>query len=277
MLQGRDRQFQSTPPARGATVCVIRVPPQTQISIHAPREGGDSAAGWWQDGPQTFQSTPPARGATCTWRTAPADRPYFNPRPPRGGRRTKVTGYNVFTTISIHAPREGGDRLQCFFRLLAGISIHAPREGGDVQCIQPLSALLKISIHAPREGGDLLQRLSARNCQIISIHAPREGGDTVQNRLSYGTERFQSTPPARGATPALPVTGALEFYFNPRPPRGGRLHIVASQVKEELFQSTPPARGATTIYYAYAVVAGISIHAPREGGDFPKPSILIKS
>ena len=52
----------------------------------------------------------------------------------------------------------------------------------------------------PREGGDLLQRLSARNCQIISIHAPREGGDTVQNRLSYGTERFQSTPPARGAT-----------------------------------------------------------------------------
>ena len=29
----------------------------------------------------------------------------------------------------------------------------------------------------------------------------------------------------------------------------------------------PREGGDPTIYYAYAVVAGISIHAPREGGD----------
>ena len=34
--------------------------------------------------------------------------------------------------ISIHAPREGGDRIRRYvFEALAAISIHAPREGGD--------------------------------------------------------------------------------------------------------------------------------------------------
>ena len=56
------------------------------ISIHAPREGGDSSAN---------------RCRSC-WI-------HFNPRPPRGGRRLffhDLTGHEM---ISIHAPREGGD------------------------------------------------------------------------------------------------------------------------------------------------------------------------
>ena len=34
-----------------------------------------------------------------------------------------------------------------------------------------------------------------------------------------------------------------------------------------IFQSTPPARGATEAYAGRAESGGISIHAPREGGD----------
>ena len=33
--------FQSTPPARGATACVGNLQKSFKISIHAPREGGD--------------------------------------------------------------------------------------------------------------------------------------------------------------------------------------------------------------------------------------------
>ena len=33
--------FQSTPPARGATALMETQPEYVQISIHAPREGGD--------------------------------------------------------------------------------------------------------------------------------------------------------------------------------------------------------------------------------------------
>ena len=57
---------------------------------------------------------------------------YFNPRPPRGGRRYRKRGWHVYTTISIHAPREGGDKtIYQTGGQLYGISIHAPREGGD--------------------------------------------------------------------------------------------------------------------------------------------------
>ena len=62
--------------------------PPTVISIHAPREGGDSKA------------LQPA-----------AIHFYFNPRPPRGGRHIGVARSFLTGQISIHAPREGGDPL----------------------------------------------------------------------------------------------------------------------------------------------------------------------
>ena len=57
-----------------------------EISIHAPREGGDHTGGRYDNSQQRFQSTPPARGATMRC-AAPHRR----------------------MVISIHAPREGGD------------------------------------------------------------------------------------------------------------------------------------------------------------------------
>ena len=79
------------------------------ISIHAPREGGDVRL-WllclllW-----AFQSTPPARGATLIGCIIGQLSSYFNPRPPRGGRRDVTSKEEKEKLISIHAPREGGD------------------------------------------------------------------------------------------------------------------------------------------------------------------------
>ena len=123
----------------------------------------------------------------------------------------------------------------------------------------------------------------------ISIHAPREGGDLGLVRKAESMRRFQSTPPARGATWTARPTTTLICYFNPRPPRGGRLYKLAGfntqkdfnprpprggrRVYHNLapltpgFQSTPPARGATEDWTDSAHSEGISIHAPREGGD----------
>ena len=103
---------------------------------------------------------------------------------------------------------------------------------------------LGISIHAPREGGDMFLRRGSRHF-LISIHAPREGGDLTVKRIGKIKIRFQSTPPARGATLSsrnqymaqiisihAPREGGdgvfygrfayQSGYFNPRPPRGGR-------------------------------------------------------
>ena len=57
-------------------------------------------------------------------------------------------------------------------------------------------------------------------------------------------EVFQSTPPARGAT-WFKFHVYNKQHFNPRPPRGGRRMLIA----------------------AFQMMADISIHAPREGGD----------
>ena len=43
-----------------------------------------------------------------------------------------VGGQSLLASISIHAPREGGDNYILYDPRLADISIHAPREGGDV-------------------------------------------------------------------------------------------------------------------------------------------------
>ena len=102
--------FQSTPPARGATIAHSLILPSLSdfnprpprggrpvdggvqvvlesISIHAPREGGDLFCVGSTMPPYLFQSTPPARGATRMHASSPCSRSYFNPRPPRGGRR----------------------------------------------------------------------------------------------------------------------------------------------------------------------------------------------
>ena len=61
---------------------------------------------------------------------------------------------------------------------------------------------MTISIHAPREGGDDYGVTFTHYSDMISIHAPREGGDALPDVLTTST-----------------------LHFNPRPPRGGRLHV----------------------------------------------------
>ena len=110
------REFQSTPPARGATIPYYKKKSRILISIHAPREGGDSNA--------------------MLHRAIMSD---FNPRPPRGGRRNSLSTLGGKTIISIHAPREGGDGDKILALTGDIISIHAPREGGDFALSLPWS------------------------------------------------------------------------------------------------------------------------------------------
>ena len=78
---------------------------------------------------------------------------------------------------------------------------------------------------------------------------------------------FNPRPPRGGRRLLQPLQGELYGHFNPRPPRGGRLQIFTRLPFTLKFQSTPPARGATTPARNFGRRPGISIHAPREGGD----------
>ena len=197
-----------------------------------------------------FQSTPPARGATSRCVILAWCCSYFNPRPPRGGR-PRIHFFHVKQLDFNPRPPRGGRRNKIFDKIKnrAQISIHAPREGGDfideVSLIwdnhfnprpprggRPFTFFRRLLIlifqsTPPARGATLLMK-SVLYGIIISIHAPREGGDE-----------------------ALPVIQPEPIYFNPRPPRGGRLLCFCMSIFQLLFQSTPPARGATAKMHSF--------------------------
>ena len=147
------------------------------ISIHAPRAGGDDTYVVWHCKTLQFQSTPPVRGATGI--------PRF---------------YDLTDMISIHAPRAGGDHKRHRNRGGRTISIHAPRAGGDGYGLPRLAANIAFQSTPPVRGATV-GSAGGCECMIISIHAPRAGGDLTGRPVRPKPNSiFQSTPPVRGAT-----------------------------------------------------------------------------
>ena len=202
--------------------------------------------------PKRFQSTPSARRATTetdAWRHPAVN---FNPRPPRGGRQRARAVQTVRKEISIHALREEGDgSIGRNGNRYHDFNPRPPR-GGRLQDCGVVYIFVSISIHALREEGDLGSVFACKFGIAISIHALREEGDQ------------------RGAS-----MESNEKYFNPRPPRGGRLkrHLSGCLVVYE-FQSTPSARRATVSRRRSVPRQHISIHALREEGDHQRHTVL---
>ena len=236
------------------------------ISIHAPREGGDKIGRHKPTVPDTFQSTPPARGATDLAALRPGNVRFQSTPPARGATSNANLMGNPIFLISIHAPREGGDKIGRHKPTVPDTFQSTPPARGatDLAALRPGNVrfqstppargatsnanlmgnpIFLISIHAPREGGDYVFAASNKTA-AISIHAPREGGDCTGRYIAR---------PCR--------------HFNPRPPRGGRQLEIVYPAAETIFQSTPPARGATNGHGSIPQAILISIHAPREGGD----------
>ena len=192
--------FLSTYPVRGTTTscvelvcgtthfyprtpCGVRPPggaharTRTDISIHVPRAGYDSASSEHAANCSLFLSTYPVRGTTSGGASGRSDSYYFYPRTPCGVRPGVCGSNNKEDNISIHVPRAGYD----FFRDLRG-------------------AIKDISIHVPRAGydrtGDFVE-LAGGN---ISIHVPRAGYDRRRARTPTRSSIFLSTYPVRGTT-----------------------------------------------------------------------------
>ena len=100
----------------------------------------------------------------------------------------------------------------------------------------------------------------------ISIHALREEGDAGASRSERPQWYFYPRPP-RGGRPLRSAASYLSSDFYPRPPRGGRQQGTKKAESEELFLSTPSARRATYQSVKTGFSGTISIHALREEGD----------
>ena len=219
------------------------------ISIHALREEGDFLLSFLPLSRVLFQSTPSARRATVVLSTVGQKTTYFNPRPPRGGRRRSPHATMSFSHYFNPRPPRGGRPIW--------------------QAYQGRSTGFQSTPSARRATGWLFQDFRGR---YISIHALREEGDFTTMPSTLAEAQFQSTPSARRATvksflqkpltkhfnPRPPRGGRPAFsrfcaccikYFNPRPPRGGRPTIEKLYNGEKVFQSTPSARRATREFF----------------------------
>ena len=125
---------------------------------------------------------------------------------------------------------------------------------------------LGISIHALREEGDWGTLSKVYDRCPISIHALREEGDSLSTAWPSDLSDFYPRPP-RGGRPHVMTSLGSSSNFYPRPPRGGRLFRSGSCRRLCPFLSTPSARRATRPEWRQGQGLQISIHALREEGD----------
>ena len=214
-----------------------------------------------------FLSTPSARRATRSAASPAAERYYFYPRPPRGGRPgiscwISRTGRFLSTPSARRAT--GLDGLACgdgnadFYPRppRGGRQTHGNKAPPEYRFLSTPSARRATSCGAyhqsvrhyfyprPPRGGRPDGAGHGRRTCCISIHALREEGDAI--------------------SPINPTSGG-NFY--PRPPRGGRLFKRSKQLRPAQFLSTPSARRATLVRDFCYCGQIISIHALREEGD----------
>ena len=173
----RGLQFQSTRPARGATATSRDRPAPRTGLIHAPRAGRDPCTACRRESLSMFQSTRPARGATLHQLGRPQPIRCFNPRAPRGARRSWTPGNrSVFQSTR---PARGATTYHrvdptpvCQFQSTR------PRGARPASRTDWMTAFL-VSIHAPRAGRDDRTWNLRADLAGVSIHAPRAGRDSA--------------------------------------------------------------------------------------------------
>ena len=199
--------------------------------------------------------------ARAAWRWARN----FYPRPPRGGRRiVQPFRSKPFGFLSTPSARRATTYRKEQPSALT-ISIHALREEGDR--LDTISNISRTHFYPrPPRGG---RRTCGRHGQSLRHFYPRppRGGRRPEQHYHFALEKFLSTPSARRATLSVLCShfGCADFY--PRPPRGGRPCVRLIRRRAKIFLSTPSARRATRRQALAQEIRRISIHALREEGD----------
>ena len=146
---------------------------------------------------------------------------HFNPRPPRGGRLSHTAGNSAVPRFQSTPPARGATRYGDHQQRHPRDFNPRPPRGGRRTSLSTLTGKTIISIHAPREGGDSRRVIFRPFSEIFQSTPPARGATPVVDAVDRLNE-FQSTPPARGATSFPGEVYGTRYYFNPRPPRGGR-------------------------------------------------------
>ena len=158
-----------------------------------------------------FQSTHPSRGATTAYRRNMGWICSFNPRTPRGVRRSRVPpqklcwGFNPRTPRGVRPSRRHGRSTRRRFQ-----STH-PSRGATIMRLSGWSTLLFQSTH-PSRGATYTTTVLDRCGRRFNPRTPR-GVRQPYITIYCVFGRFQSTHPSRGATANGPTKGTFCHVF----------------------------------------------------------------
>ena len=211
----------------------------------------------------------------------------FNPRPLAGATRDFPRararhGISIHTLDRVFDVRAG----QTWRLLSRHISIHAPLAGSDRHTPARQHDLYNFNPRPPR--GE--RRYTSRGCskppEYFNPRPPRGERPPSVGRLSGGSdfnprpprgerprpgghegrkEKFQSTPPSRGATLGIfspPVYQGISIHA---PLAGSDTEPFQDRLKPSRFQSTPPSRGATPPKEIIPVITVFQSTPPSRG------------
>ena len=190
-----------------------------------------------------FYPRPPRGGRPVRCCRPACSHHHFYPRPPRGGRQTAVsTAVKGLIFLSTPSARRATDE-HAHGMTTGKISIHALREEGDTTHEEGTSDETHFYPRPPR-GGRPVTETRLDELTRISIHALREEGDLQMMSGLLSNLAFLSTPSARRATSCICSYSPAGHYFYPRPPRGGRLHLLRPATRSTgHFYPRPPRGG----------------------------------
>ena len=236
-----------------------------------------------------FYPRPPRGGRLLTPKGGNR-RAHFYPRPPRGGRHAGPDALLDLGDISIHALREEGDKTVDLL-IVDDLDFYPrPPRGGRPESVDATVEAIKFLStpsarratppgrrdtaghwnfypRPPRGGRHTVSISSSSSFLFLSTPSARRATKT-DDRAAFQQMIFLSTPSARRATTYAEKARTAIDDFYPRPPRGGRLEHLQSNLedsyisihalREEGDSAAPPSEGRGII----------SIHALREEGDF---------
>ena len=138
-----------------------------------------------------------------------------------------------------------------------------PRGGRRIAGVVPVNAELFLSTPSARRATD--NRAGNQCAGTISIHALREEGDRT-GRAELRPQYYFYPRPPRGGRPASArcCIGRKNFY--PRPPRGGRRSCIRTRITRAKFLSTPSARRATVPASSSLIAYTYFYPRPPRGG-----------
>ena len=154
------------------------LPVYADISIHAPREGGDLIGRPRLHGRGGISIHAPREGGDASRSFFVRPSLDFNPRPPRGGRQFERTYSDAMWQFQSTPPARGATLQKCGRTIDSLFQSTPPARGAT-----PTGRIIHNTRHnfnprPPRGGRPILSHLRLL-MPDISIHAPREGGDTV--------------------------------------------------------------------------------------------------